>query len=127
MKAYKLVRKLKDGKCYPLFIDKDSPFEWGVWKDAEFHPTKGFAGRQGYHCCFNCIAPHLKEKLANGEQRVWIECEVEDYETYDRPESQGGAWVLAQKFMAVREIPFNEVRGLQSRLKWNETTRRYEA
>ena len=36
---------------------------------------------------------------------VWVKCEVEDYETYARPESQGGTWVLAKK-MKVIEIMF---------------------
>ena len=56
------------------------------------------------------LAPHLSIKLANGEQRVWVECEVEDYVTYNRPESQGGTWVLAQKMKIVRELTTEEVR-----------------
>lgn len=56
------------------------------------------------------LAPHLSIKLANGEQRVWVECEVEDYVTYNHPESQGGTWVLAQKMKIVRELTTEEVR-----------------
>ncbi len=44
------------------------------------------------------IAPHLSER-----GRVWVEVEVDDYELYDRPESQGGTWVLAQKMKVVNE------------------------
>ena len=55
------------------------------------------------------LAPHLSIKLANGEQRVWVECEVEDYATYNRPESQGGTWILAQKMKVVKELSMNEV------------------
>lgn len=80
MKAYKLVRKAKDGQLYPLFIDKAHPW-----------------------------APHLKTKLASGQKRVWIECEVDDYTTYDRPESQGGAWILANQLTVIRELTFEEV------------------
>ena len=40
---------------------------------------------------------------ANGEHRVWVRCEVEDFEHYNRPESQGGMWVLAQK-MKILEV-----------------------
>lgn len=105
MKAYKLVRQLKDGNLYPLFIDKKNPVQFGVWRKAECFPTKGFAVRQGWHCTFlPHNAPHLKEDLANGEHRVWIEVEIEDYETYNRPESQGGAWLLAQKMKALRVL-----------------------
>ena len=70
--AYKLLRLGADGAIYPLFIDKHTPTPVGVWMPAECHPTKGFAVRQGWHCCFRPIAPHLKEVLASGERRVWV-------------------------------------------------------
>lgn len=103
MIAYKLIKKGKDGKFYPLFINKKQPFSFGEWMDAECHPTKGFAIRQGWHCTFTKHAPHLKMHLSNGEERVWAEVEVEDFETYDRPESQGGKWILSQK-MKINKI-----------------------
>jgi len=108
MKAYKLVRKAKDGQLYPLFIDKARPYIIGEHRIAEYVPTKGFAPRFGFHCCFIPFAPHLKTKLASGEKRVWVECEVEDYETYNRPESQGGKWILANKLTVLREMTFEE-------------------
>ena len=40
---------------------------------------------------------------------MWLECEVMDYCTYDRPESQGGCWILAQQMKVLREIDFKEV------------------
>lgn len=104
MKAYKLLRVKKDGKLYPLFINKTVATPIGEWMEAECHPTKGFAVRKGWHCCFQPIAPHLKTQLSNGEQRVWVECEVEDWESYDRPESQGGSWILAQRMKIVKVI-----------------------
>lgn len=108
MKAYKLVRKAKDGRLYPLFIDKTRPYIIGEHRVAEFHPTKGFAPRFGFHCTLKCYAPHLKTELASGQKRVWIECEVEDYEYYDRAESQGGTWVLAKELTVLREMTFEE-------------------
>lgn len=113
MRAYKMVRKLSDGKLYPLFINKTEPTPIGKWMKAECYPTKGFAIRQGWHCCFKPIAPHLKETLANGEQRVWVEVEIEDYTTYKRPESQGNDWLLAQKMKIIREVPYEEIRQIQ--------------
>ena len=98
-KAYKLVRKLKDGSLAPLFINKRLRLVTDEWLEAECHPTKGFAVRPGFHCCFQPIAPHLSEK-----DRVWIEVEVDDYTSYDRPECQGGAWILANKMKVVREL-----------------------
>lgn len=97
MKAYKLVKMGRDGNIYPLFINKKEPFKLNEWMQAECFKTKGFAIRKGFHCCFTPYAPHLKEQLASGERRVWVECEVEDFTTYNRPESQGGRWVLANK------------------------------
>lgn len=99
MIAYKLIRKLKDGSLSPLFINKKSRIPIGEWLIAEPHPTKGFAFRQGWHCTLKPIAPHLSIK-----NRVWVEVEIEDYIYYNRPESQGGTWVLAQKMKVIREI-----------------------
>lgn len=104
-----MIRKLKNGKDYPLFIGKTTEYVFGEWLEAECIPTKGFAVRKGFHCCFKPYAPHLKTDLASGEHRVWVECEVEDWESYDRPESQGGSWILAQRIKVVREINETEV------------------
>ena len=113
MRAYKLLRKLRDGRLYPLFINKTAATPVGVWMQAECFPTKGFAIRKGWHCCFHPVSPHLKEKLSNGEQRVWVEVEVKDWKTYNRPESQGGTWILAQKMKIVRELDYSEVNNLK--------------
>lgn len=104
MKAYKLVRKMKDGSLAPLFINAKSRMEIGKWMPAEDHPTKGFAHRPGWHCTLKPVAPHLAENPKNGSPRVWVEVEISDYELYDRPESQGGTWVLAQAMKVVREL-----------------------
>ena len=97
------MRLRNDGTLGSLFINRKSIIPIGEWLNAEFYPTKGFAERFGWHCTFTRNAPHLKENLSNGEKRVWVECEVEDFHTYDRPESQGGAWILANK-MKVNKI-----------------------
>ena len=99
MKAYKLIRKMKDGSLSPLFINKKSRIPLNKWLEAESHPTNGFAFRKGWHCTLKPIAPHLSTK-----NRVWIEVEVEGCELYNRPESQGGTWVLAQQMRVIREL-----------------------
>jgi len=99
MKAYKLIRKMKDGSLSPLFINKKSRIPVGVWMDAELNPTKGFAVRKGWHCTLTPEAPHLSKK-----NRVWVEVEVDDFEYFNRPESQGGTWVLAQRMQIVKEL-----------------------
>ena len=93
--------RIKDGKLYPLFNNRNVETPVGVEMIAECHPTKGYAVRKGWHCCFKPVAPHLKMTLANGEKRVWVECEVEDWESYNRPESQGGSWILAEKMTII--------------------------
>ena len=117
MKAYKLLRIKKDGKLYPLFINKTVETPIGEWLEAELHVTAGFSPRKGYHCCFQPLAPHLKMQLASGEQRVWVECEVEDWESYDRPITQGGAWILAQRMKLIRTLTLDEVEDVLLGLK----------
>jgi len=102
MKAYKLMRK-KNGFLYSLFINRTSPIKMGVWLKARCYPTKKFSVRKGWHCCFQPNLPHLKMQLANGEKRVWMEIEVDDYRIYPRPQSQGGSWLLAQKIKVIGE------------------------
>ena len=99
MKAYKLVRKLKDGSLAPLFINKTFRFPMGEWLQAEYHKTKGYAHRMGWHCTLKPEAPHLST-----EGRVWVEVEVEDYRMFERPIHQGGKWVLAMQMKIVKEL-----------------------
>lgn len=122
MKVYKLVRKGKDGKCYPLFIDSKVPFDFGKKMHCKYVPTKGFAPRSvddaqtgGWHCCFTTVAPHLSEVKKDGERRVWIECVGEGKtKTYKRPFKQGGEWILVETITPVREVPWDEVRAMQA-------------
>lgn len=116
MRAYKLLRRLSDGNLYPLFIHKTYKTPFNKWLKAECYPTKGFAIRKGWHACIKPLAPHLSMKLANGEQRVWVECEVEDWTSYNRPESQGGSWILAQRMKVIRELDDNEVREILEKI-----------
>jgi hypothetical protein len=102
MKAYKLVRMKKNGKIGSLFIHRQDDLPIGEWLEAEFYPTEGFAPRKGYHCTFKPIAPHLKLELKNGEKRIWVEVEVEDYETYERSKYYGGNWILANRMKIIK-------------------------
>ena len=89
---------MRDGYA-PLFINKRLRMKPGIAYQAENHPTKGFAERFGWHCTFEPKAPHLKEDIDN---RIWVMVELEG-ETieYDRPESQGGKWVLCTGTMTI--------------------------
>lgn len=114
MKAYKLLRTKKDGKLYPLFINKTVETPIGEWMEAECFPTKGFAVRKGWHCTIIPNAPHLKMELSSGEKRVWCEVEIEDYEFYDRPLVQGGTWALAQRMKINKVLTLDEVKNILS-------------
>ena len=97
--AYKLFRKRKDGSLGPLFINARLRVPVGQWLAAEAHPTKGFALRPGWHCTVVPVAPHLSTK-----GRVWCRVQVEGVKTYNRPESQGGTWLLADRLMVLEVI-----------------------
>ena len=96
MIAWKLFRLMKGGAIAPLFINKKLRLEPGVWYEAEDHPTKGFAHRPGFHILSERNAPHLGKK-----GRVWKQVEFYDYETFYRPEQQGGKWYLAKRMRVI--------------------------
>jgi hypothetical protein len=99
MIAYKLIRVRKNGTLGPLFINCRQIIPIGVWLKAEFHPRKSFAPRKGWHCTLKPVAPHLSTR-----GRIWVEVEVKDTMLYNRPESQGGTWVLAQRMKVLRTL-----------------------
>ena len=93
------MRLRKNGTLGSLFINRRNVIPIGVWLEAEDHPTKGYAHRPGWHCTFKPEAPHLSTK-----DRVWVKVEVEDYAVFERPMSQGGKWILANKMKVVSII-----------------------
>lgn len=100
MRAYKLIRQMKDGTLRSLFIDKITERPIGKWLQAEDHPTKGYAERFGWHCTFLPVAPHLTTK-----GRVWAEVELDgEIEYKERPECQGGKWLLGKDRMRIIRI-----------------------
>lgn len=110
MIVYKLFKLRKDGTLGPLFINASMRVPIGLWLPAEDHPTKGFAHRPGWHATLKPFAPHLKDGPDSG--RVWCLCEAEGVTLYDRPESQGGTWVLAQRIRVLEvlgPVVYNEI------------------
>lgn len=99
IRAFKLLRKRKDGSLGPLFINKRQIITPGVWMDAEAHRTKGFAFRPGWHCAPAPFAPHLSLK-----GRVWCAVLIDDFRELVRPDIQGGAWLLANRMCVIGEI-----------------------
>ncbi len=103
MIAYKLFKIRRNGTLGPLFINARQVVPVGEWLEAEQHPTKGFAFRPGWHCTVAPVAPHLSLRPKSGPRRVWAKVEVEEYRKFERPESQGGTWLLAER-MRVLEV-----------------------
>lgn len=104
MQAFKLLKRRKDGSIGPLFINASQRIPVGEWLEAEEHPTKGFAFRPGWHCTLKPVAPHLKMNPKGSLPRVWCRVEVEGTEKFNRPESQGGTWVLARRMKVVEVL-----------------------
>ena len=100
MKAWKLFRRRKDGSLGPLFINRRQRVPVGEWIEAEDHRTKRYSHRPGWHAMMKPVAPHLRQ----GGDRVWCKVEVMGVKYYDRPENQGGKWVLAQWLKVVEVI-----------------------
>lgn len=102
--AFKMFRLRKDGSLGPLFINAKLRVPVGEWLDAEDVPTKGFAHRPGWHCTVKQHAPHLKLNPKVGCRRVWARVQVTGVTLYDRPESQGGTWILAKKLKVIEVL-----------------------
>lgn len=102
--AYKLLRKKKNGSLGSLFIGRSLDLEIGKVYIAEGIKKKGYQYNPGWHCLRFPHAPHLKAKLANGENRVWAKVIISDYEKRKRSKSYGGDWYLARKMKIVKII-----------------------
>lgn len=90
--GYKLFEMNKKGELFPLFIDKNTVQPMNKWIKAEYHPTKGFAPRGGWHLGADVPdAPWLKsydgtetgyyKPRWKAGKRVW--CEVEYNANHD--------------------------------------------
>jgi hypothetical protein len=101
VEGWKLFRLRKDGSLGPLFLDTGLilPYnEWIVAKDnTSLARRKGLQPRPGWHATLSPHAPHLKLELKSGEKRIWVRVLLRGVTFYDRPESQGGTWVLAKE------------------------------
>jgi hypothetical protein len=102
MIAYKLFRKRSNGTYGSLFIDKKKNYVINVQYYAEEHETKGYKLRPYFHVCLKPEAPHLSVK-----NRVWCEVEVNDFTEFDRPECQGGKWILSKDLIILGEVKSN--------------------
>jgi hypothetical protein len=102
MIAYKLVRRMADGKLSSLFVNKTARLPLNTWMRAENHAQSasnaGLANRPGWHCTSEPKADHLTMK-----GRVWVKVEIAEIQAFPRPEYQGGTWLIAE-YMRILEI-----------------------
>ncbi len=98
MRAWKLMRLRQDGTIGPLFMNATQRVPVGKWLWAEDHERAGFKHRPGWHAMPRRHAPHLTMK-----GRVWCRVELKHVEEFDKPEAQGGRWLLARR-MRVLEV-----------------------
>lgn len=110
MKAYKLMRVLKNGDITSLFINKQKRIKLNEWMTARCYPTKGFAFRFGFHTLPAPFAPHLSK-----DGRAWFEVEIEDFRPFSRPRTQGGKWYLSKKMKVVKKLNDAEVNKIVDR------------
>jgi hypothetical protein len=104
MIGYKLLRELKNGEVSSLFINKKSRLPFNQWIISENHPTKGFKERPYFHCTLKPFAPHLSMK-----DRVWVRVEIKNYKKFQRPENQGGIWILAKNIKLIEKLCMEEI------------------
>lgn len=99
MKTFKLMRRRRGSDLlYPLFIGKSQGLQLGVWYEAQCLPTKGYALRPGWHSGASPAAPWLLRKDGTlAADRVWCECEIEDYYVFRRPSARGGEWYISKR------------------------------
>ena len=105
MKAYKLVKQRKDGSLGSLFVDASRKLPVGLWMPAINHKPKALKERMGWHCLKSPNAPHLSK-----DGRVWVEVECSGAEEINRPECQGGTWLLAKQMKIVGIMDATEIK-----------------
>lgn len=110
--GYKLFEMDENGKLYPLFIDKNTIVPFNEWIQAEYHPTKGFAARGGWHLGADVPdAPWLKSYDGTDRgyyksrwkrgKRVWCRVEYNATNDYNKEVS------LLKKKCFVDKVPEN--------------------
>ena len=62
MKAYKLVRKSRDGKLYPLFIDRKRPYVIGGEADSRVCTDQGVRAQEGFPLLFHTLCTAFEDR-----------------------------------------------------------------
>jgi hypothetical protein len=103
--AYKMFTLRRDGSIGPLFIGAKQRIPVGEWLESECIPTDGFKVNSGWHACSEPVAPHLVLEPVGKSRRVWARIEIGGHiKTRQRPTSQGGDWILAERMRVVEVL-----------------------
>lgn len=104
MIGYKMLRRKKDGKLYPMYVT-NKPTEIGVWLNAEEGERKDgkvksrlglLHFRPGWHCSSLPYETHIGKKDSEGKivalpkDVVWCEVEISDAVNYDAEAHHNG-------------------------------------
>ena len=96
--GYKLFRVRANNTLGPLFVGKRRVLPIGQWLECETNlPHPGLAHRPGWHVLLKPDAPHLSRK---GRRMYQVAFDGE-LSREQRPMSQGGEWVTAQRIMII--------------------------
>lgn len=121
--GYKLFSQHpQTGALHPLFVDKKNPVPVGEMLPARDNSAlaskANLQERPGWHAAPTPYAPHLMDREGNMRPgRVWAQVSMpkHDSELYDRPESQGGAWLLGGHMRVDRVLEPHEYEEHQAR------------
>ena len=108
MLMYKVMRVKSDGMLYSINVNRRKPYNIDEWVTAEYILTKHYHDKKGFYGFEKPDVTKYKYKLQRGERRVWVECEVSDYEiVYYAPDQVN--WVIAQKMKIIRALSKNDI------------------
>ena len=108
MKMYKIMRTKSDGMLYSVSVNRHQPYNIDEWMTAEYHLTKKFNDKKGFYGFEKPNSMKYKENLQRGDHRVWVECEVEDWEiVYSTTDKIN--WVIAQRMKILRALSKSQV------------------
>ena len=108
MLMYKVMRTKSDGMLYSINVNRNKPYNIDEWVNAEYILTKHYRDKKGFYGFEKPDSLKYKEELHRGDRRVWVECEVVNYEmVYYAPDQVN--WVIAQKMRIIRPLSQKDI------------------
>ena len=108
MKMYKIMRVRSDGMLYSIGVNRNKPYDIDEWYTAEHIVSRKYKTKKGFYGFEKPDNERYKTTLQRGDRRIWVECEVEDYEFYHHV-MDGATWVIAQRMRMIRALSDRDV------------------